>query len=258
MPDARVQLSIEIETTGADQLTALRRELEALRSTAAAALAPLDASLAGVVTRLQESRQVVGALEPVFRNFFQSLLGQAGNFRDAFRRLLRDLLELFLRTVARMLAAWIGGLQQMSDIWKEFLKSLGGGGGLTFQPQIVFAGIPGFQHGGLVEDIFRRMQSSQSRLLAFLHRGEAVLNAGAVQLLGPARVESLNRAGRSAPSFQSGGFVGARGAEPGAPSVTVNFAPGSIVSPGDPRAVAAEVIRQIRRRARDQGSRLPL
>lgn len=128
MPDARVQLAIEIETQGAEQLTALRRQLEDLRSTGTAAFGQLDASLRAVLDRLRQSRQLVGAatrdflqshrqmfssLEPVFQGFFQRLLAGARNFRDAFKRLIADLLDFFLRAIARMLSAWLDALRRM-------------------------------------------------------------------------------------------------------------------------------------------------
>src|SRR3989338_1903177 len=114
MPDTRVQLSITVETEGAEQLTALRRELESLGTTGGEALVPLDASLTGVVNQLRDSREIVAGLEPVFRNFFQSLIGGARNFHDAVKRLLLDLLEFFLGIVRPLVECWLSGLRLMS------------------------------------------------------------------------------------------------------------------------------------------------
>lgn len=126
MPDARVQLTVEIETQGAEQLTALRRELDSLGPSARAAFRPLDASLTALVNRLRDSRQLVGSLESVFSNFFRRLLGETRNFRDAFKRLLLDLLQFFLRIVARMIAAWTSALRSFASF------APGGFGGFTF------------------------------------------------------------------------------------------------------------------------------
>lgn len=141
MPDARVQLTVEIETEGAGELTALRRELDSLGAAGRAAFAPLDASLGAVVNQLRQSRQLVSSLEPVFRNFFQSLLGQARSFRDAFQQLLLDLLQFFLRTVARMVDAWLAGLRLLGG---------SGGGGLFGGFSFGFPGgtAPTFPSGG--------------------------------------------------------------------------------------------------------------
>ena len=125
MPDARVQLSITIETEGAEQLTSLRRELESLGAAGGEALVPLDASLAGVVNQLRDSRAIVAGLEPIFRNFFQSLIGGARNFHDAVKRLLLDLLEFFLGIVRRMVEGWLSGLRLMSSF------AAGGPGGVS-------------------------------------------------------------------------------------------------------------------------------
>lgn len=129
MPDTRLQLAIEIETEGADQLTTLRRQLEDLGASGTAAFGRLDTSLRTVLNRLRQSRQLVASatesflqshrrlftsLEPVFQGFFQRLLAGTGNFRDAFKRLLSDLLNVFLNTVSRMVAAWLSGLRQIS------------------------------------------------------------------------------------------------------------------------------------------------
>ncbi|MFQ5695643.1 MAG: hypothetical protein ACE5HB_06610 [Terriglobia bacterium] len=133
MPDSRVQLAVEIETEGTERLTTLKRELEQLGAGGAQSFTQLDASLVAVLDRLKQSRQLVGAttreflqshrrlftsLEPVFQNFFRRILGGARSFRDSFKRLLADLLGLFLRTVSQMVAAWLGGF-----------RLLGGGGG---------------------------------------------------------------------------------------------------------------------------------
>ena len=115
MPDANVQLKIEIETEGAEQLTTLRRDLEQVGAAGTAAFARLDASLRAA---LDQQRRFAASVEPIFQNFFQRLLTGATGFRDTFKRLFDDLLRFFVGTVSRMVAAWLGGLRQM----------LGGGG----------------------------------------------------------------------------------------------------------------------------------
>lgn len=129
MADARVQLRIEVETEGAEQLTALRRELEQLGDAGAAAVEQVDASLSATLDHLQQSRQLVAgattdfvqshrrlfsSLDPLFQGFFNRLLGGARNFRDVWRRLLDELLRLFLRTLEQMLGSWFSALRQMS------------------------------------------------------------------------------------------------------------------------------------------------
>lgn len=115
MPDANIQLKIEIETEGAEQLTTLRRDLEQVGAAGTAAFARLDASLRAA---LDQQRRFAASVEPIFQNFFQRLLTGATGFRDTFKRLFDDLLRFFVGTVSRMVAAWLGGLRQM----------LGGGG----------------------------------------------------------------------------------------------------------------------------------
>ncbi|MBI4461753.1 MAG: hypothetical protein HY653_02500 [Acidobacteria bacterium] len=261
MPDGRVQLSIEIETQGAEQLTALRRELDALRSAGTTAFAPLDASLSSFLTHLQQSRQVVTSLEPIITGFFQRLLAGTRNFRDAFKRLLLDLLDFFIRVVARMVAAWLTGLRRMR----------GAGGGLNFSLSLggTPPTFPGFAGGGLVDDALRQLRaihSARGEVLALLHPGEAVLSPGAVRLLGPARITAFNRAGGGTgrpefsggrPSFQGGGLVGPSGVgqtRMSGPPVINIFINGA----QDPQATANAVIREIRRRARDQGLPRPV
>ena len=455
MADARVQLRIEVETEGAEQLTSLRRELEQLGDAGSAAVGQMDSSLTATLDHLQQSRQLVAgatnefiqghrrlfsSLDPLFQGFFNRLLGGARNFRDVWRRLLDELLQLFLRTLEQMLGSWFSAFRQMSGgalsgggllgSFASFASGglglqtgaggtppfIGGGGGsatnigilerlgidlrglgpisggllasggilaallgisrgspilgalggaaagfavggpigaliggaggflaglfqrgrlrrraaetqeafaaqLTevrkqyFEFQLAYeaalgaldqlwsefqsimpqkygkygrrsvrfmgpivaeirkqiedteklrqqrAGvigtlpIPEFALGGLVDQAFRAVTSGQGKLLAFLHGGEAVLNARAVRALGPQFIEQANRA----PGFQSGGVVGQPAAAgshtrmSGPLNVTVNVFP----APGmDERALAGEVVRVVERRLRDQGHSL--
>jgi len=149
MPEARVQLAVTVETEGAEQLTTLRRELEQLGQSGTAAVARLDASLTSVLSNLEQSRtlvatstrdflqnhrQLVAGLEPLFQGFLQRLLAGTRNFRDLLKRLFSDLLSFFLRTVEQMVAAWAGGLQRISGTGGGLLGTLfggfDGGGGL--------------------------------------------------------------------------------------------------------------------------------
>ena len=125
MPDTNVQLKIEIETEGAEQLTTLRRDLEQVGATGTAAFARLDASLRAA---LDQQRRFAASVEPIFQNFFQRLLTGATGFRDAFKRLFDDLLRFFVGTVSRMVAAWLGGLRQM--LGGGIASSGAGGSGL--------------------------------------------------------------------------------------------------------------------------------
>src|SRR3990167_2972651 len=150
MPDTRVQLSITVETEGAEQLTSLRRELESLGAAGGEALVPLDASLAGVVNQLRDSRAIVAGLEPIFRNFFQSLIGGARNFHDAVKRLLLDLLEFFLGIVRRMVEGWLSGLRLMSSF---AAGGPGGFGGFGISGGVPPAAIPAGSPGGVSVNI---------------------------------------------------------------------------------------------------------
>jgi hypothetical protein len=118
--------------------------------------------------------------------------------------------------------------------------------------------IPEFQRGGLVRAL--PITGPNNRILAFLHPGEAVLNRRAVASLGPQNVERLNRAGNSsgAPSFQRGGFVNSM-SNPVAPATgKVSIQIFINAADRDPREIAHEVIRTIRRLARDQGLPRPV
>ncbi len=155
MAEARVQLRVEVETEGAEQLTALRRELEQLGEAGAASVERLDAALEATLDHLQQTRQLVASttneflqshrqlftsLEPVFQGFFQRILGGARSFRDAFKHLLADLLQYFLRALAQMAAGWLSTFGRFAG------GAAGGGSGLLGG----FLGAPSFigQSGG--------------------------------------------------------------------------------------------------------------
>ena len=138
MPESRVQLTIEVETEGAEQLTTLRRELEQVGATGQAAFARLDRSL---LAALENQRRFAASIEPVFQNFFRRLLSGATSFKDAFKKVLSDLLDFFLRTVSRMVAAWLGGLRQLSG-------GSSGNSGLGGLLGLVFGGSGGSGSGG--------------------------------------------------------------------------------------------------------------
>ena len=164
MPEARVQLSIEIETEGAEELTTLRRELEQLGQTGEEAFTRVDEALETTLAHLEQSRSVVGAatenflqshrqlfrsLEPLFDGFFSRVLAGAHSFRDVLRRLLEELLDIFLRTIERMIAGWLAGFNTMANITSSFGGLLGdllnvilggGGGGITFGTPPIFGG----------------------------------------------------------------------------------------------------------------------
>jgi hypothetical protein len=115
--------------------------------------------------------------------------------------------------------------------------------------------IPEFARGGLVNAAFSGQLSAistgQGKILAFLHRGEAVLNARAVAALGPSFIERANRA----PGFQSGGFVGRApfNVERSTMNVTVNV----FAAPGMSEAeVGRQVVRQLERTLNDRGHSL--
>jgi len=69
--------------------------------------------------------------------------------------------------------------------------------------------LPEFALGGFVNDFSRLINRADGSLLARLHRNESVLNEGATRILGRQSIEQLNAAGRgrSAQSFQAGGFT---------------------------------------------------
>lgn len=159
MPEARVQLAIEVEVEGAEQLTALRRELEQLGQAGATAVGRLDTALAATLDHLQQSRELVAAatrsflqahgqlfssLEPIFQGFFTRLLSGARGFRDAWKRLLADLLRLFLRTIEQMVSGWLSGFRQMSALGGGGFGGGFGGGLLGVLAPILSSGL-GFQ-----------------------------------------------------------------------------------------------------------------
>ncbi len=168
MPEARVQLSIEIETEGAEELTTLRRELEQLGQTGEEAFERVDEALETTMAHLEQSRSIVGAatesflqshrqlfrsLQPVFDGFFSRVLTGAHSFRDVLRRLLEELLDFFLRIIQRMVAGWLSGFLAMTNITSSFGGLLGnllnvilgggGGGSITLGTPPIFGG--GFQ-----------------------------------------------------------------------------------------------------------------
>lgn len=161
MPASRVQLRIEVETEGAEQLTTLREELNRVGKAGTAAFTQLDRSLTAVVDNLQLSRRVVAdstrsfldsqrqlftGLTPLFDSFFRTVLTGSRSLRDALQRLWRDFLDFFLGLVRRMVAAWLGGLRAMGGAPRG-LPGFGGGilggilGGLFGLP--AQAGLPG-------------------------------------------------------------------------------------------------------------------
>jgi len=168
MPEARVQLAIEIETEGAEQLTTLRRELERMGDSGAAAVARLDASLLSTFERLQRSRDLVGAatsqflqshrqlfasLDPLFQSFFNRLLNGSLHFRDALKQLFSDLLRFFLGAVDQMVAGWLGGFRRMGGSGSGLAGLFGlpspgnGGGGVLGLIAPLLSGGLGFQLG---------------------------------------------------------------------------------------------------------------
>ena len=111
MPESNVQLTVEIETKGAEKLTTLRRDLEGVGKSGQEAFAGLDRSLRDA---FEQQRRFARSVEPLFQNFFRRILSGAANFRDAFKRLFSDLLGFFTSTISRMVAAWLGGFGRMT------------------------------------------------------------------------------------------------------------------------------------------------
>ncbi|MFQ5695666.1 MAG: hypothetical protein ACE5HB_06735, partial [Terriglobia bacterium] len=107
-------------------------------------------------------------------------------------------------------------------------------------------GIPEFAGGGFVTDQLRLIQSTQGTILAKLHVGEAVLNAGAVQRLGRSFIEQANRA----PSLQDGGMVGRVPSTSSGLTVNITVTP----APGmNERQLADFTIRRLKRELEDRG-----
>ncbi len=124
-----VQLRIEVETEGAEQLTTLRTELDRLGSAGTKAFAQLDSSLTAVLDNLtlarslvadstrsflDSQRQLFAGLAPVFDNFFRGILSGSRSLRDALKRLWGDFLDFFAGIIRRMLASWLDALGLMS------------------------------------------------------------------------------------------------------------------------------------------------
>jgi hypothetical protein len=247
MPEARVQLAVEIETEGAEQLTSLRRDLEHLGQAGATAVERLDASLLSVVEHLQRSRQLVGqstreflqshrqlfaSLDPIFQGFFNRMLNGSRNFRDALKQLFNDLLRFFLRTVDQMVAAWLGGLGRMGGGFSAAglfgAPSVGGSvlglvapllsGGLGFQlgpggtaPTFPVGGAGGFSATGL--DIFSRLgiPLRDLSLAGLTIPGGLLASGGLFGVLGGFQTGSrtLGALGGAAAGFAFGGPIGA-------------------------------------------------
>jgi len=134
-----VELRIEVETEGAEQLTTLRQELERLGRTGTKAFQQVDASMTAVLDKLTLSRSLVAdstrsfldsqrqlfaSLTPLFDTFFRGVLSGSRSLRDALKRLWSDFLDFFLGLVRRMLATWLDALGVMSG------SRSGGFGGL--------------------------------------------------------------------------------------------------------------------------------
>ena len=111
MPEANVQLTVEIETTGAEKLTTLRRDLEAAGKAGQQAFTGLDRSLRAA---FDQHRRLAGSIGPLFRDSFGRILSDARGFGDAFKRLFSDLRNSVAGTIARMVADWLGGLRHIS------------------------------------------------------------------------------------------------------------------------------------------------
>ena len=112
MPEANVQLTVEIETTGAEKLTTLRRDLEAAGKAGQQAFTGLDRSLRAA---FDQHRRLAGSIGPLFRDSFGRILSDARGFGDAFKRLFSDLRNSVAGTIARMVADWLGGLRHISS-----------------------------------------------------------------------------------------------------------------------------------------------
>jgi len=131
----------------------------------------------------------------------------------------------------------IGDLKRIEGIRQQRLFSMS------------LIGVPEFETGGMV----RQITAHNGRLLAILHEGEAVLNRGAVQQLGPQVIEQINRGGTSAPSFEHGGLVGGAAAARGDVHIEVNITP----APGmNEEQLARYTIRKLRRELKDRGLQL--
>jgi hypothetical protein len=250
MPEARAQRAVVVETEGAEQLTTLRRELEQLGQSGTAAVARLDVSLASVLNNLEQSRtlvatstreflqnhrQLVAGLEPLFQGFLQRLLAGTRNFRDLLKRLFSDLLSFFLRTVEQMVGAWLGGLQRMSGAGGGLLGTLfgsfggGGGGLLSLAAPLVSSGL-GFRLGpggtaptfptagggglsatnlGLLSQLGIPLHDLSIAGLAI--PGAALLSGGLLGVLGGYQTGSrtLGALGGAAAGFAVGGPIGA-------------------------------------------------
>lgn len=141
MPASHVQLRIEVETEGAEQLTALRQQLDRLGAAGSDAFAQLDTSVAAVLDKLKLSRslvaesttsfiasqrQLIAGLAPLFDSFFRTVFTGSRSLRDGLKRLWGDFLDFFLGLTRRMVAGWLNGLQLMTG---PALRGGFGGGG---------------------------------------------------------------------------------------------------------------------------------
>lgn len=212
---------------------------------------------AGILGRGKKKRQAAAIAEAGFKEM-RKLLEDFKKFQVEFQSAIGGVDSLW----AGMVQAWqqIGGsvgrrsIRTQEPFYKQIRAELERIQKIREQRLGVIEGlpIPEFATGGFVGRL-SAISSAQGKILAFLHQGEAVLNARAVERLGPGFIEQVNRA----PSLQSGGTLGARFIPSAAegPQVIVNVL--IVPAPGmDEHAVGAAAAREIERRLRDMGRRL--
>ena len=134
MPESNVQLTVEIETNGAEKLTTLRRDLEAVGKSGKEAFTGLDGAIRDA---FEQQRELSATLAPLFRNSFGRILSDANGFGSAFKRLFADLGNFVAGTIARMVSDWLGGFRRLS-----------GGSGMFGGVSQIFKGVGGLAAGG--------------------------------------------------------------------------------------------------------------
>jgi len=198
--------------------------------------------ISSLLDRSEKKKAARAALQRTsssIQDAFNRFLAHEISSGDAFRQI-DDLMRQLIATGAfKYMGARAGGLWHLR-VMKQ-ISEIGRIQGIRNRRQELMEElfVPEFSAGGFVNDVFNQMRSitsGQGKLLAYLHQGEAVLNAGAVQKLGPAFIQQANQA----PGFAAGGMMGMMGSRWG--NVTIN-----ISGAGDPRAVAREVKKEMER-----------
>ena len=213
---------LETQARVAEVEAALRQqgltEEEIARATAAVWQETNDQIAANTQKRTEEMAQQ-------FSDFFDKILFSGRTFGSIIKDIFEEMKRFFIKQLLVMLARWLLTITKMREIFDKILGNLKIDIDLKTPPTFPAPNFDFRQHGGPV-----------------LPRRAFVVGEAGPELFIP------SLAGRVEPIAAGKGQT----------VITIHFERGAIVSPGtNPRLVAAEVISQIRTRARDRGARMP-